>query len=120
MFILGALTVLGGDSLTDFALALLIGLVIGTASSVFTASPLAVLLEKRWPVNRAPAMASPTSRTSKGQRPAGVRERGGREVAAVGSATVGGTDDGPVRDRWSSVDPYADIPTGRDSSGASH
>jgi SecD/SecF fusion protein len=50
MFILGALTLLGGDSLTDFALALLTGLVIGTASSVFVASPLAVLLERRWPV----------------------------------------------------------------------
>jgi SecD/SecF fusion protein len=39
MFILGALTVLGGDSLTGFAVALLIGLVVGTLSSVFTASP---------------------------------------------------------------------------------
>ena len=38
MFILGALFVLGGDSLTDFALALLIGLLVGPYSSVFTAT----------------------------------------------------------------------------------
>ncbi len=50
MFILGALFVLGGDSLTDFALALLIGLLVGTYSSVFTATPLAVLMHRVWPV----------------------------------------------------------------------
>lgn len=44
--ILAALAVLGGDSLTDFALALLIGLVIGTYSSVFTATPLAIELDR--------------------------------------------------------------------------
>ncbi|WP_369208528.1 protein translocase subunit SecD [Streptomyces sp. PU-14G] len=44
VFILSALAVLGGDSLTDFALALLIGIVVGTWSSVFTATPLAVTL----------------------------------------------------------------------------
>ncbi|MEU6674242.1 protein translocase subunit SecD [Streptomyces sp. NPDC046925] len=46
-FILTALAVLGGDSLTDFALALLIGLVVGTYSSMFTATPLAVELHRR-------------------------------------------------------------------------
>ena len=54
MFILAALAVLGGDSLGDFALALLIGLVIGTYSSVFTATPLAVMLHKRWPLPSQP------------------------------------------------------------------
>ncbi len=46
-FILTALAVLGGDSLTDFALALLIGLAVGTYSSMFTATPLAVELHRR-------------------------------------------------------------------------
>ena len=46
-FILGALTVLGGRSLTDFALALLIGLFVGTYSSAFVASPLVLLFEQR-------------------------------------------------------------------------
>ncbi|MFJ3667317.1 protein translocase subunit SecD [Streptomyces sp. NPDC090106] len=46
-FILTALALLGGDSLTDFALALLIGLVVGTYSSMFTATPLAVEIHNR-------------------------------------------------------------------------
>ncbi|GAA3368032.1 protein translocase subunit SecD [Streptomyces sannanensis] len=47
VFILSALAVLGGDSLTDFALALLIGIVVGTYSSMFTAAPLAIELQAR-------------------------------------------------------------------------
>jgi SecD/SecF fusion protein len=46
-FILTALAVLGGDSLADFALALLIGLAVGTYSSMFTATPLAIELHGR-------------------------------------------------------------------------
>ncbi|CAL9577959.1 Protein translocase subunit SecDF [Streptomyces sp. enrichment culture] len=47
VFILAALAVLGGGSLTDFALALLIGIVVGTYSSMLTAAPLAVELQTR-------------------------------------------------------------------------
>lgn len=47
VFILAALTLLGGSSLTDFALALLLGLLVGTYSSAFTAAPLVLLLEAR-------------------------------------------------------------------------
>ncbi|MEX0789396.1 MAG: protein translocase subunit SecD, partial [Actinomycetota bacterium] len=46
-FILIALYVLGGDSLQDFALALIIGIAVGTYSSVLTAAPLCVMLD-RW------------------------------------------------------------------------
>jgi SecD/SecF fusion protein len=49
MFILAALTILGGDSLTDFALALLVGLVVGTYSSGLTSPPLAIALQSKWP-----------------------------------------------------------------------
>ena len=42
--ILTALAVLADDALTDFALALLIGLAVGTYSSVFTAAPLTLSL----------------------------------------------------------------------------
>ncbi|TXL62909.1 protein translocase subunit SecD [Aeromicrobium terrae] len=49
MFILAALAFLGGDSLTDFAIALLLGLSVGILSTIFTASALAVVLEERWP-----------------------------------------------------------------------
>jgi SecD/SecF fusion protein len=46
MLILAALLVLGGDSLADFALALLIGIGVGTYSSMFTATPLAIELHR--------------------------------------------------------------------------
>jgi SecD/SecF fusion protein len=52
MFILAALAVLGGDSLQDFAIALLVGLVVGTYSSVFTATPLLTYFQERWPMSR--------------------------------------------------------------------
>ncbi|WPO76779.1 protein translocase subunit SecD (plasmid) [Streptomyces sp. KN37] len=47
LFILTALAVLGGDSLADFSLALIAGVVVGMASTVFTAVPIAVALERR-------------------------------------------------------------------------
>jgi SecD/SecF fusion protein len=47
VFILAALAFLGGDSLTDFAIALLVGIGVGTYSSVFTATPLAVVFQGR-------------------------------------------------------------------------
>ncbi|MCP6385368.1 hypothetical protein NL438_26910, partial [Klebsiella pneumoniae] len=43
MFILAALAVLGGSSLGDFSIALLVGLVVGTFSSVFLATPLTII-----------------------------------------------------------------------------
>ena len=52
MFILGALAVLGGDSLRDFAIALLIGLIVGTYSSVFTATPMLTYFQEKWPMSR--------------------------------------------------------------------
>jgi SecD/SecF fusion protein len=57
LFILVALYVLGGDTLTDFALALMVGIVVGTYSSIFTATPVMVALEKR---RREPASPPPT------------------------------------------------------------
>lgn len=51
MFILAALAVLGGDSLTDFAIALLIGLSVGILSTIFTASAIAVVLEEKFPLD---------------------------------------------------------------------
>ncbi|HEU0214967.1 MAG TPA: hypothetical protein VFR13_12825 [Jiangellaceae bacterium] len=49
VFILSALLALGGDSLSDFALALLLGILVGTYSSNITATPLAIELEARSP-----------------------------------------------------------------------
>jgi SecD/SecF fusion protein len=52
MFILAALAVFGGDSLRDFSIALLLGLVIGTYSSVFTATPLLTYFQEKWPLGK--------------------------------------------------------------------
>ncbi|GLZ32135.1 protein translocase subunit SecDF [Lentzea sp. NBRC 105346] len=49
LFVLAALLVLGDGSLADFATALLVGLVAGTASTVVTAAPVVIALESRWP-----------------------------------------------------------------------
>lgn len=65
LFILGALAVFGGDSLRDFAIALIAGIVIGTASSSFVAGPVAIELERhsRRPPPEPPA---PRRRTRQG------------------------------------------------------
>ncbi|MFK3731560.1 protein translocase subunit SecD [Streptomyces sp. NPDC088090] len=63
LFVLAALAVLGGDTLTDFSVALLAGVVLGMASTVFTALPLTVTLETRTPPPAAPVRprkANPT------------------------------------------------------------
>ncbi|MCM1974396.1 protein translocase subunit SecD [Streptomyces sp. G1] len=65
LFILAALAFLGGDSLADFSVALIAGVVVGMASTVFTAVPVAVQLEGRYPAPAAPP------------RPTGREERRG-------------------------------------------
>jgi SecD/SecF fusion protein len=50
--VLAALLLLGGDTLANFSLALIVGILVGTYSSVFVATPLAVVLERRWGVAR--------------------------------------------------------------------
>lgn len=67
LLILTALAFLGGDSLADFALALIIGIAVGTYSSVLTAVPLAVVLERS---RKAPP---PTTRTKASARRTGRR-----------------------------------------------
>jgi SecD/SecF fusion protein len=67
LFILLALAFLGGDSLQDFAIALVIGIVVGTWSSSFTAAPLLTVLERRAP-----------------QRPAAEQRRSADPYAGLG------------------------------------
>ncbi|MER0246970.1 protein translocase subunit SecF, partial [Streptomyces sp. HSW2009] len=85
VFILATLTVVGGDSLTDFALALLIGVLVGTYSSMFTAAPLAVELQSRGR-SRPAAGDGPASGTGEKSGPARADARaprpGDRRVSA--------------------------------------
>jgi SecD/SecF fusion protein len=79
IFILAALALLGGSSLTDFAIALLVGILVGTWSSVFTATPLAIEFLDRRPGrgDRLRKPSAPTApRTPAGRpRPAGADRR---------------------------------------------
>ncbi|WP_067178165.1 protein translocase subunit SecD [Microtetraspora niveoalba] len=69
LFILAALALLGGDSLTDFAVALLLGVVVGTLSSAFVAAPLAVEFERR---SSAPPPQPVKKRTSASRQGSGA------------------------------------------------
>jgi SecD/SecF fusion protein len=69
LFILVALYLLGGETLTDFALALLIGILVGTYSSVFTATPILVAFEGgRPPPSGAPPGPGSRSTTARSGR----------------------------------------------------
>ncbi|WP_405740026.1 protein translocase subunit SecD [Streptomyces sp. NBC_01525] len=72
VFILAALALLAGDTLTDFAVALLIGIGVGTYSSMFTAMPLAIELET---ASGAPPPHPARPRGARPRRPAGDRPR---------------------------------------------
>ncbi|MGW0699065.1 protein translocase subunit SecD [Streptomyces sp. NPDC002867] len=74
LFVLVALAVLGGDSLTDFSVALLAGVVVGMASTVFTAMPVTVILQSRRP-ERSRSAGRP-----RGGRPAHSGDRSGAVV----------------------------------------
>jgi SecD/SecF fusion protein len=71
LVVLLALLLLGGSSLGDFALALVLGIVVGTIGTVTVAVPLTILLQRRWPT------AAPVPAERKPLRPrAGERTDG--------------------------------------------
>lgn len=84
VFILGALALLGGDSLTDFALALLIGIAVGTYSSMFTAAPLVVELDARSTQPAAPTKRTPLRERSGTGRTTGADPGDTPEPASTG------------------------------------
>jgi SecD/SecF fusion protein len=73
LLVLAALLVLGGDSLTGFAFALVLGIVAGTISTVSIAVPLTVALDRRWPPR-------PEAPVAAARRPAGARRGDGAVV----------------------------------------
>jgi SecD/SecF fusion protein len=81
MFILAALTLLGGTSLTNFSLALLVGLLIGTYSSAFFATPLAVEFQSH-------AKGTPPAEKQKKQKALSPWDREGRNRADSSGAVV--------------------------------
>ncbi|MEV4682206.1 protein translocase subunit SecD [Streptomyces kurssanovii] len=77
LFVLVALAVLGGDSLTDFSIALLAGVVLGMASTVFTAMPVALALQSRYPESRGTGGAGRVKQAKEAGR---ARDRSGAVV----------------------------------------
>ena len=63
-----AMAVLGGDVVRPFALIMLFGVVVGTFSSIFIASPILLAIEQRWPGPHARGVRAPAP---KGAAPAG-------------------------------------------------
>jgi SecD/SecF fusion protein len=86
LFILAALFVLGGDTLTDFALALGVGILVGTYSSVFVATPLLVTFEQH-PGRQLTTAPTPPARQPGRPRPAPVARP--RPAAETTRATAG-------------------------------
>jgi preprotein translocase subunit SecF len=73
-----ALIIFGGDVLRPFALVLLFGILVGTFSSIYVASPLLLWIEKKWP---RPTSTRSTP-TRQGTGPASARKVRETEVAA--------------------------------------
>ncbi|MEX2551685.1 MAG: protein translocase subunit SecD [Actinomycetota bacterium] len=69
LFILSALYFLGGESLSDFALALIAGILVGTYSSVFMAAPVSVWLDSRWPAPPPTRVRSSTASRTTSRKP---------------------------------------------------
>jgi len=92
LLVLGA-GILGAVTLREFALALLIGLITGSYSSIFVASPLVALAKEREPryksMRGSHATGAELERLVHGGAPSGRRERGRMsqgEVVAVAAA----------------------------------
>jgi SecD/SecF fusion protein len=90
LFILAALFLLGGDTLTDFALALLVGIGVGTWSSVFVAAPLLVAFE-RWAGGTTPAPPRPAAGQPAAATAAATRARPGADGRRAGGAPARST-----------------------------
>lgn len=86
MFILVMLYLFGGETLNDFALALLVGIGVGTYSSVFTATPLAVTLDRLSPPAARAKPSGARAAPREGPRVAGA-VRSSRATRPLQSAT---------------------------------
>ena len=93
MLVIGVV-LLGGDTLWDFALALFIGLILGTYSSIFVAAPVLV-----WLKERDPALAEAAAReASRGSRRRGDAKADANRAVDGAEAAVDGADDDPADD----------------------
>lgn len=52
LFVVTTLFILGSETIKDFALALLIGIIVGTYSTIYIASPVLISWHKKWPITK--------------------------------------------------------------------
>jgi preprotein translocase subunit SecF len=76
MVVVLALWILGGEVIRPFAIAMAIGIVVGTYSSVFIASPTLLLLERRFGGASAPAAVEPAPEAAPSARREAPLRRG--------------------------------------------
>jgi preprotein translocase subunit SecF len=89
-----SLLLFGGDTLKDFAFAMLIGVITGAYSSIFVATPLLVVLkerESRFKQHRARLETRAGDRRLRPVATSGDREEAAVETAAVGAAAAAHT-----------------------------
>jgi SecD/SecF fusion protein len=89
LFILVALYFLGGETLTDFAFALIVGILAGTYSSVFAAAPLVVAFEN-FADRKQPAASARSARTP-APKSASSQASTPKASASAGASTSGST-----------------------------
>jgi SecD/SecF fusion protein len=85
LVILVMLLFVGGATLADFALALIVGIVVGTISTIAVAGPVAILLQQRWS-GMPPRLGTAEQPVGKAGRRS--KERAGRDGARTGDGAV--------------------------------
>ena len=103
VFLIGVILVLGGDTLSDFAFAMMVGVLSGTYSSIFIATPVLIAWKEREPAYQARAARI---REQMGVVPAFPEEN---EVALVGGE--------PDPDNGSQAEPQSPPPVAPPSRG---
>ncbi|MGH2740100.1 MAG: protein translocase subunit SecF [Actinomycetota bacterium] len=93
---IGALLLFGGDTLKNFAFALLVGVAIGAYSSIFVAAPLVVVLKEREPKLREIAARAERRAVRTELRPAPSPATAGAESSPSSASVVGTLDRGAL------------------------
>ncbi len=112
VFLIGVILVLGGDTLSDFAFAMMVGVLSGTYSSIFIATPVLIAWKEREPAYQARAARI---REQMGAVPAFPEDN---EVALVGGEPDLGGDDGEGGGNGRQVEPASPPPVAAPSRGA--
>ena len=88
VFLIGVILVFGGETLRDFAFAMMVGVLSGTYSSIFIATPVLIAWKEREPQYRLAGRADPRADGPRARVPGGQRRRQGRRGARAGEPAL--------------------------------